>query len=75
MTLEQQHSAGSVNAVGVALSGVVGASWVGWLPPLVALVASLFAIAWYAIQIWESGTVQKWRRSSDAKASQVRPDE
>jgi hypothetical protein len=48
---------------------------VGWLPPLVALVASLFAIAWYAIQIWESGTVQKWRRSSDAKASQVRPDE
>jgi hypothetical protein len=70
VSVDEQHAA-SVNTMGVALSGVLGASWVGWLPPIVALIASLFAITWYAIQIWESRTVQRWR-SSFAKASEDR---
>ena len=51
-----------VQSVSVGLSGVVASQWLGWLPPLVALFASLFAIAWYAIQIWESRTAKRWRR-------------
>ena len=39
----------------VAAGGILGA-FVGVLPPLAAFVAVL----WYAIQIWESETVQGW---------------
>ena len=49
--------------VGVALSAAIGAGWLGWLPPLVALGAGLFSLAWYGIQIWESSTGRGWRRS------------
>ncbi len=49
-------------SVGVALSGVLAAGWLQWLPPLIAMLASLFAVAWYAIQLWESRTVIRWRR-------------
>lgn len=49
--------------MGLVLSLVVAAPWVVWLPPAVTVVAGLFAIAWYAITIWESRTVKRWRRA------------
>jgi hypothetical protein len=56
----EQARAGAlvINSVSVAISGVLATSWLGWLPPTLALLASLFAIVWYAIQILESATVQ-----------------
>jgi hypothetical protein len=51
-----------VQAVSLGLSGVVASQWLGWLPPIVAFIASLFAIAWYSVQLWESRTVKRWRR-------------
>jgi hypothetical protein len=52
--------------------GAVGAilgSLAGYLPPL----AALIAILWYAIQIWESDTVQhlRSRRRVDRAAEQI----
>jgi uncharacterized protein (DUF2062 family) len=44
------HSLHAVSAT-IALGAIAGV-----LPPLAALVA----ILWYAIQIWESKTVQNW---------------
>jgi hypothetical protein len=64
MSVEHQHAGGAlaVNSVGVALSGVLATSWLGWLPPAMAFAASMLAVAWYAIQIWESATVKRMRR-------------
>jgi L-lactate permease len=59
---EPEHPAVLIQSIGVGLSGVLASQWLGWLPPFVALLASLFAVAWYAIQIWESRTVKRWRR-------------
>jgi hypothetical protein len=42
----------------VASIGAVVSAFVGWLPPAAALVA----IIWYMIQIYESDTVQGWRK-------------
>jgi hypothetical protein len=61
MSVHEQQPALVVNSVGVAMSGVVGASWLGWLPPIVAFLGSTFALIWYAIQIWESRTIRRWR--------------
>jgi L-lactate permease len=61
MTADEQPAL-VIQSVGVALSGLVASQWLGWLPPLFALLASIFAVVWYAIQIWESRTVQRWRR-------------
>lgn len=30
------------------------------LPPILAGLASLAAVVWYALQVWESRTVQEW---------------
>jgi hypothetical protein len=65
MSLDPARQAGGapvVNSIGVAFSGVLAGTWLGWLPPAVALLASLLAVAWYAIQIWESATVKRIRR-------------
>jgi sterol desaturase/sphingolipid hydroxylase (fatty acid hydroxylase superfamily) len=50
-------------------AGAILGSFMGLLPPVAALAATI----WYAVQIWESHTVQKWwrlhkrhRRTSDA---------
>jgi L-lactate permease len=59
---EHDQPALIIQSIGVGLSGVVASQWLGWLPPLIALLASVFAVAWYAIQIWESRTVVRWRR-------------
>jgi len=59
---EHDQPALVIQSIGVGLSGVLASQWLGWLPPFVALLASLFAVAWYAIQIWESRTVIRWRR-------------
>jgi hypothetical protein len=59
---EHDQPALIMQSIGVGLSGVVASQWLGWLPPLIALLASVFAVAWYAIQIWESRTVVRWRR-------------
>jgi hypothetical protein len=37
---------------------LIGASFAGYLP----VIASLLAIVWYAIEIWESETGAFWRR-------------
>ncbi len=65
MTIEHHRQVGGAlveNSVGVAFSGVLAGSWLGWLPPTAAFVASMLAVAWYAIQIWESATVKRMRR-------------
>jgi len=59
---EQDHPAFVIQSIGVGLSGVIASQWLGWLPPFVALLASIFAVVWYAIQIWESRTGKRWRR-------------
>ena len=64
MGVDHDHPALFVQSIGVGLSGVVASQWLGWLPPFVALLASIFAVAWYAIQIWESRTVKRWRRAA-----------
>jgi L-lactate permease len=64
MVVDHDHPALAIQSVGVALSGVIASQWLGWLPPVVALLASMFAVAWYAIQIWESRTVKRWRRAA-----------
>lgn len=43
--------------VEVASVGVILGHFVGYLPA----VATVFAVVWYAISIWESHTVQNWR--------------
>ena len=62
MDVQHDHSGVVLQSIGVGLSGLVASQWLGWLPPLVALLASAFAVIWYAIQIWESRTVQRLRR-------------
>lgn len=47
----------------IASVGALVTSWVGLLPTIMTVVASLVALIWYAIQIYESVTVQKWRRT------------
>lgn len=64
MSIDHDPPILNIQSVGVGLSGVVGATWLGWLPPVIAAVASLFAVAWYAIQIWESPTVRRWRHAA-----------
>jgi hypothetical protein len=39
-------------------AGAILGTFLGYLPPLAAFVATL----WYCVQIWESHTVQKWVR-------------
>lgn len=39
-------------------AGAILGTFLGYMPPL----AALAAIIWYAVQIWESHTVQKWWR-------------
>lgn len=39
-------------------AGAILGSFVGLLPPIAALAATI----WYAVQIWESHTIQKWWR-------------
>ena len=43
----------------LAVAGT-GASILGWLPPLLALVASAFSIVWFAIEIYESLTFKRF---------------
>ena len=47
--------------------GTVAASWVGWLPPTITVIASLVALCWYIIQISESETVRRWTSNRRAK--------
>ena len=45
-------------AADVVSAGAILATFLGFLPPL----AALAAIIWYAVQLWESKTVQKFVR-------------
>lgn len=46
------------------------------LPPLLAGLASFAAVMWYAIQVWESNTVQEWfSRRGPRKHRYVEPPE
>lgn len=42
----------------IGAASLIAASMMQWLPP----VAALLGVLWYAVQLWESKTVQKWRR-------------
>lgn len=44
-----------------ASAGAVVGVLMGWFPVAAAVFASLVAGTWYALQIWESNTVQSWR--------------
>lgn len=47
--------------LGNAVSGgALVATWIGWLPTIMTMVASSVALIWYLIQIHESETVQRW---------------
>ena len=50
---EQLKVTGDILSVGAVVSTLMG-----WLPA----VAALFTIVWTAIRIWETKTVQEWRR-------------
>ena len=43
-----------------ATVGYVVAAWAGWLPPTITIVAGIMAVLWYALQIYESETVQHY---------------
>lgn len=47
--------------------GVVVATLAGWLPAL----AALMTVVWTAIRIWETDTVQKWRKKRPTPATQL----
>lgn len=53
-----------IHTLNAGLGGVLVSQWLGWLPPFIALLASFLAIVLYSIQIWESRTVQRWRRAA-----------
>lgn len=49
-------------AAHTASIGAVIASVFGWLPPVIASIASLAAATYYAVQIYESETCQRFIR-------------
>ncbi len=49
------HIAAHVTAWG----GII-ATFLGWLPPVLAGIASFLAVIWYLVQIYESKFVQDW---------------
>lgn len=52
------HTVGhTVSAGGV---GIALLSLIGWIAPVAAVIASVVAVVWYSIQIYESDSVQKW---------------
>lgn len=58
MAIPTEHVRLISHAVDTVSAGAIVASFLGFLPPIAALAATL----WYAVQIWESHTVQKWWR-------------
>jgi hypothetical protein len=67
MSLGSDHTALVSHGVTAGLASVFVSSWAGLVPPLAAAGASLLAVIWYAIQIWESQTVKRWRRNAGLK--------
>lgn len=41
-------------------AGAVIGTFLGFLPPTLAVVATALAICFYAVQLWESPTIQTW---------------
>jgi hypothetical protein len=69
-----------VSIPGQAFSiGAVLGTFLGVLPPILALLAALIATAFYAVSLWESRTVQSWwkgrefvrLRAEQAKAARI----
>ncbi len=58
MSTVDQHLKAVNAAADVISAGAIVGTFLGYLPPL----AALAAIVWYAIQVWESKTVQAWVR-------------
>lgn len=68
--MEPDHHIRVVTAVADTISaGAIVGSILGWFPPIAALAATV----WYAVQIWESHTVQKWWRLHKRKRRTVPP--
>ena len=59
--MESQHTFSQWLANAIS-GGAILASWVGLLPTIMTVIASGVALIWYAIQIYESETVKKWRK-------------
>ncbi len=53
-----QHLKALTHVADTISAGAILGTFAGYLPPLAALVATV----WYIVQIWESHTVQKWVR-------------
>lgn len=47
-------------AAHTASVGALAGTIANVLPPLLAVLGSLLAVIWYAVQIYESKTVQRW---------------
>jgi len=56
--MSDAHPASMVVGHGASLVAIV-LSWTGVLQPIVALLATLAAVVWYAVQVYESKFVQK----------------
>lgn len=61
------HAVIAAHAISVA--AILG-TFAGWLPPL----AALAAIIWYAINIYESKTVQAWLAQRRGKSNAPKSD-
>ena len=57
-----------------AAVSAVTAAFFQWLPTILAIIGSLFAILWYGIQIAESQTVRNWlaARRGRSRASRIK---
>lgn len=51
---------------GTAATAVL-AALTGWLPAVLTIIATVFSILWFGLCIWESRTVQHWKRNMQLK--------
>lgn len=64
--MEEHHSFSQwiSNIIG---GGTIVATWVGFIPTVMASIASIVALLWYAIQISESQTARRWLATRRAR--------
>jgi len=60
MSLDNLHPA-AVQLTNAATAGTIVSSLFGWIPAAITVIAGLFAIIWYYIQIRESITYKEFK--------------
>jgi len=68
--MENQFDASHILGHIVSFMAVVGAwlgLWVGIVPVMFATAASIVALIWYSLQVYESSTIQLWMRNRRAR--------